>query len=123
MQELLFDGKDGNGKKLTEHIKGLITRKFNVTDIPDAFIFMPEQLGGLGVKNPFILTYMSRNYLKRSQKKSCELSLLKRNRNTWMLKKISKVLVIKADVDAFGRFTPKTSRWTAYSQRATLTPS
>jgi hypothetical protein len=51
MQEFLFDGKDGNGKTETEHVKGLIAKKFNVTDVPDVFIFMPEQLGGLGVRN------------------------------------------------------------------------
>ncbi len=75
MQELLFDGKDDNGKTVTEHVKGLIARKFNVTDIPDAFIFMPEQLGGLGVRNPFALLFMCRDHLKKYPEESMRIFL------------------------------------------------
>lgn len=65
MQEILFDGEDGNGKTVTEHVKYLIAKKFNVTDVPDAFIYMPEQLGGLGLRNPFSTLFMVRDYLKK----------------------------------------------------------
>jgi hypothetical protein len=73
MQELLFDGKDGNGKTVTEHAKSLIAKKFNVTDIPDAFIFMPEQFGGLGLRNPFALLYMSRECLSKDPKEAMRI--------------------------------------------------
>ncbi len=37
-----------------KHLKGLIEERFQVKDIPDAFFFLPETLGGLGIRNPFI---------------------------------------------------------------------
>ncbi|KAH8590270.1 hypothetical protein B0O99DRAFT_599138 [Bisporella sp. PMI_857] len=54
IQQTIFDGKDGNGSSVVDHLKGLIEQRFGIYDVPDAFIFMPEQLGGLGVRNPFI---------------------------------------------------------------------
>jgi hypothetical protein len=75
MQELLFDGKDGNGKTVTEHLKGLIAKTFSVTDVPDAFIFIPEQFGGLGVRNPFALLFMVRGDLKKDPKESMRIFL------------------------------------------------
>jgi len=80
MQELLFDGKDGNGKTVTEHVKCLIAKKFNVSDIPDAFVFMPEQLGGLGVRNPFALLFMVRSQLKKDPKESMRIFLAEEKR-------------------------------------------
>jgi len=55
MQEKLFPGSD-----VCEFLKGQIKDRFGVIDIPDAFIFIPEDLGGLGVRNPFIGALMSR---------------------------------------------------------------
>jgi hypothetical protein len=39
---------------VVDYLKSKIKERFGISDIPDAFIFLPEQLGGLGVKNPFI---------------------------------------------------------------------
>ncbi|KAI1918169.1 hypothetical protein LOZ12_002623 [Ophidiomyces ophidiicola] len=54
IQKFLFDGQNGNGNSVTEHLKAMISSRFNVTDIPDAFLYMPEALGGLGLHNPFV---------------------------------------------------------------------
>lgn len=40
------------------YLKSKILERFGVSDISDAFVFLPEQNGGLGVKNPF-LPYLS----------------------------------------------------------------
>ena len=61
MQRRLFNGEDGNGTSVTDHLKQMIERRFGVTDVPDAFIFLPEQLGGLGVRNPFIASFLVRD--------------------------------------------------------------
>jgi hypothetical protein len=61
MQRTLFNGRDGNGTTLVSHLKGLIASHFGITDIPDAFIFLPESLGGLGVRNPFISSFLVRD--------------------------------------------------------------
>jgi hypothetical protein len=57
MQQVLFgtmQESEGSQASVTQHIKGMIESRFGVSDIPDSFIFLPEQLGGLGVRNPFI---------------------------------------------------------------------
>lgn len=58
MQETLFPGSNS-----CRHLKGLIKERFGVKDIPDAFIFLPEALGGLEVRNPFIAPFMVRENL------------------------------------------------------------
>lgn len=68
MQKIIFNGKDGNGRNITEHLKGLIAERFGVSDIPDAFIFMPEQLGGLAVRNPFIASFLHRDRVENDPK-------------------------------------------------------
>jgi hypothetical protein len=60
MQRTLFSGQDGNGTTLVSHLKGLIASHFGIIDIPDTFIFLPESLGGLGVRNPFISCFLVR---------------------------------------------------------------
>lgn len=39
----------------------MIHDRFGVTDLPDAFVFLPEQLGGLGLRNPFVGLFLVRN--------------------------------------------------------------
>jgi hypothetical protein len=56
MQEFLFPGSN-----VCAYLKGLIEERFGVSDVPDAFIFLPEALGGLGVRNPFIDPFLVRD--------------------------------------------------------------
>ena len=49
MQDAVFPGSN-----VSSYLKSLIKDRFGITDVPDAFIFLPESLGGLGVRNPFI---------------------------------------------------------------------
>ena len=55
MQRHLFNNAE-TGKTVVEHIKRKISADFSIPSesIPDSFIYMPESLGGLGLKNPFI---------------------------------------------------------------------
>lgn len=46
---------------VVDYLKSKIAERFGVSDLPDAFIFLPEQMGGLGVKNPFIPYLAFRN--------------------------------------------------------------
>lgn len=54
------------GTTVTEHVKSMIASHFPdaPTPIPDAFITMPESLGGLGLKNPFIAPLLIRNGMR-----------------------------------------------------------
>jgi len=39
----------------------MIHERFGVSDLPDSFIYLPEQLGGLGLRNPFVGLFLVRN--------------------------------------------------------------
>ncbi|KAL9116745.1 MAG: hypothetical protein Q9187_006726 [Circinaria calcarea] len=53
MQQFLFSGENGTAKSVAEHLKQWISKRFGFTNVPDAFLFMPEHFGGLGLRNPF----------------------------------------------------------------------
>jgi hypothetical protein len=54
------------GCTVTEYLKKRIETDFNVFDVPDAFFFLPEKLGGLGLRNPFVSIFMLRDRMKKS---------------------------------------------------------
>ena len=61
MNKTLF--KDTNAVTVTDHLRQMICSRFDVKDIhiPDAFFFLPEELGGLGLRNPFISILLVRD--------------------------------------------------------------
>jgi hypothetical protein len=63
LQEFLFNNENDTGNNVTVHLKNLIKQRFGITDVPDAFIYLPEQLGGLGVTNPFLPLFLVREQL------------------------------------------------------------
>lgn len=63
MQAFLFEKGDDGGKTVSEHLKSLISRRFDVSDVPDAFLFVHESLGGLGLRNPFVPLLLVRDDL------------------------------------------------------------
>ncbi|KAI0406936.1 hypothetical protein F4802DRAFT_60517 [Xylaria palmicola] len=52
---------------VVSYLKSKIKERFGVSDIPDALIFLPEKMGGLGVKNPFIPYLAYRNRFLESE--------------------------------------------------------
>lgn len=44
----------GNSGSAVQHLRSKIHDRFGVSEVPDAFILLPEKLGGLGLQNPFI---------------------------------------------------------------------
>lgn len=55
IQERIFPGSN-----VSSYVKSMVKERFGITDIPDAFIFLPESLGGLGVRNSFISPFLVR---------------------------------------------------------------
>lgn len=47
-------------------VKMMIHKRFDVTDVPDAFLFLPEQLGGLGLRNPFVRLFLVRSKVDKT---------------------------------------------------------
>ncbi|GIK05437.1 hypothetical protein Aspvir_009547 [Aspergillus viridinutans] len=62
VQKALFN-THGRASIVTEHLRHIIEERFGVSEIPDAFFFFPEQLGGLGLRNPFVSTLLVRDEL------------------------------------------------------------
>jgi hypothetical protein len=45
---------DAGTASVVDYLKGLLKRRFNIKDIPDAYLFFPVELGGLDLESPFI---------------------------------------------------------------------
>ncbi|KAK8041295.1 hypothetical protein PG994_014302 [Apiospora phragmitis] len=72
MQASLFSASDGHDSgnseaaepgNVVQYLKAKMKERFGFTDIPNAFIFLPSQLGGLGVRNPIVSLQMFREDL------------------------------------------------------------
>ena len=50
-------------ESVTDHLRNIITSHFGVHYVPDAFLFFSEELGGLGLRNPFIKLLVVRDRL------------------------------------------------------------
>lgn len=66
IQESLFGEDSSSSKSVTDHLRQLIAEKFGVHNVPDAFLYLPEELGGLSVCNPFISYLLVRDHLIKS---------------------------------------------------------
>ncbi|OOQ82230.1 hypothetical protein PEBR_39790 [Penicillium brasilianum] len=78
MHKAIFGTKPENTHcrgTLTEYLRNEIKSRFGVSDVPDAFLFLPEKLGGLGVRNPFVSIFPLRQYLQNSPQELVELFL------------------------------------------------
>ncbi|KAK3946224.1 hypothetical protein QBC46DRAFT_348815 [Diplogelasinospora grovesii] len=64
LRTLFQPGEEGSKGGVVLHLKKMIQDKFGVKDLPDAFIFLPEQLRGLGLRNPFVPLFLVRKRLK-----------------------------------------------------------
>ncbi|KAJ8132448.1 hypothetical protein O1611_g1177 [Lasiodiplodia mahajangana] len=63
---------------VVDYLKSKIEERFGVSDIPDAFIFLPERMGGLGVKNPFIPYLAFRNQFLTSEDESSPDTIMRK---------------------------------------------
>ena len=59
MQRELFSSHGGS---VTEYLRAQIAARFGAKDVPDSFFFLPEDFGGLGVKNPFVPFLVLKNF-------------------------------------------------------------
>jgi hypothetical protein len=58
MQRQLFETHGGS---ITNYLREQIDTRLCAKDVPDSFFFLPEEFGGLGVKNPFIPFFVLKN--------------------------------------------------------------
>lgn len=53
-RSIFGNNTDGRPKSVVQHLKEIITSRFGDIYLPDAFFYLPEQLGGLNLRNPFV---------------------------------------------------------------------
>ncbi|KAI9036036.1 uncharacterized protein KD926_002515 [Aspergillus affinis] len=89
VNRILFGFRSSNnGSTLTEYLRQMIKSRFAVSDVPDAFLFLPEELGGLGLKNPFIPVLLVRDSIATSKSPAEQIQLLHDNlRSTYASRK------------------------------------
>jgi hypothetical protein len=63
MQRQLFDAHGGS---ITTYLRAQLDNRFDAEDVPDAFFFLPEEFGGLGVKNPFVPFLLVKNLILKN---------------------------------------------------------
>ena len=67
MHQAIFATSNGSATyTVTEFLHQEIESRFGVKDVPDAFFYLPEQLGGLCLRNPFISVSLHRKELTKS---------------------------------------------------------
>ena len=72
IQERLFAEDSSTGKNVTDHLRGLIAERFGIEEVPDAFLYLPEELGGLSLCNPFVPFLIIRDQLLKSPEQPME---------------------------------------------------
>jgi hypothetical protein len=63
MQRQLFESHGGS---VTKYLREQVGERFGVKDVPDSFFFLPEEFGGLGLKNPFINFFVLKDQLMKN---------------------------------------------------------
>lgn len=51
---LSIAGRPDGSASVADYLKNVLEQRFNVSDIPDAYLFFPVELGGLDLQSPFI---------------------------------------------------------------------
>ncbi|PWY96762.1 hypothetical protein BO94DRAFT_530123 [Aspergillus sclerotioniger CBS 115572] len=72
IQETIFGNPETGGTSIPEHLRTMITSRFGAINIPDAFFFFPEELGGLGLRNPFVSVFLVQNIMSDPPRKRTE---------------------------------------------------
>ena len=65
IQDRLFEGEGCDGS-VTEYLKRVLRERFGAADVPDAFLFLPAEFGGLGLRNPFVPLLLVRAQLEQT---------------------------------------------------------
>ena len=58
IQRMTFVTEDMTGDNVTSYLRSQLAERFGVKSIPDGFFYLPLELGGLGVRNPFIPLFL-----------------------------------------------------------------
>lgn len=87
MHRTIFETEDrSTASAVTEYLRERIASCFDGSDVPDAFFFLPENLGGLGVRNPFVSVFLIQSKISQSPLEYLQ-TFLGRERREYDMKK------------------------------------
>lgn len=72
IQRGLFATDNATDKSVTETLKTKLTVRFNVTNVPDGFLYFPTELGGLDLQNPIIPLLLVRESADKNPRERLE---------------------------------------------------
>lgn len=120
MQKTLFSGDDKGPESaggVVGHIKAMINKRFGVSNVPDAFIYLPESFGGLGLRNPFIPLLEVRELLEASPPEKTIERFFSRERGDYeRLKNNFEVTPHEQRIDLLNKMLT----WTSYDKKSIL---
>ena len=65
IQKGVFAADGLPGENVLDHLRTKLAERFGVTDIPDGFFYFPIELGGLGLRNPFVKMLLVRENVEK----------------------------------------------------------
>ncbi|KAI0809423.1 hypothetical protein GGR55DRAFT_696236 [Xylaria sp. FL0064] len=95
-----FTDSISSGSPIALFLKGWLEERLGVRNLPDFVLFLPERMGGLGVKNPFIPYLVNKSLFFTHDSTFGSVNIMR----TYLTKKRLKY---DADRDAFKKLTPK----------------
>ncbi|EFW16397.1 hypothetical protein D8B26_005736 [Coccidioides posadasii str. Silveira] len=60
----VVDGDGSSPGSAANHLRLAISKKFNISNLPDGFFYFPEEYGGLALMNPFVSLIATREAIK-----------------------------------------------------------
>jgi hypothetical protein len=86
IERQVFSATEGtvNGIKcdnVTDYLRAVIEKRFNVRGLPDGFFYFPIELGGLGLHNPFIAFLGMREDIRQTPKRRLQKAFIDEEAN------------------------------------------
>lgn len=64
-QRKLFDDSNSDASSVVQYLKQTLASRFDIHNIPEGYVFFPSALGGLELRNPFVLLLQLRDNVSK----------------------------------------------------------
>jgi hypothetical protein len=87
VQRKIFEGKS-RANSVVDFLKSTLTARFGIEDISEGYVFFPSALGGLELRNPFIVPLQLRDFVVKQPEKMVQM-YIDHEKEQYRLDKIS----------------------------------
>ena len=71
-QRALFRDGPSTASSVVEYLKQTLASRFDIQSVPEGYVFFPSALGGLELRNPFVLLLQLRNHVTKNPQQQLE---------------------------------------------------